>query len=420
MIVECIFVGTELLLGEILNTNAQFLSQRLAELSVDCYHQVTVGDNAGRLAAALQRALTRSDVVITTGGLGPTLDDLTKETVATVFGRDLVLHEPSWAQIEAYFRSRGREPGDSNRKQAFFPPDAHVLANAYGTAPGMILEEGGKAVVVLPGPPRELQPLFMEQVEPWLKARLGPGHPQFFTRVLHFAGIGEADLHTRLEDLFVHQTDVFLAPYAKLGEVHVRLSTKAASAADAAPHLDRAEQVIRSRIGSYIYGLDDATLAGVIGSLCRKRGWDIAVAESCTGGLLAKRLTDEPGSSDYFDRGVVTYSNGSKTDLLGVPAELLMTAGAVSEAAAGAMAEGVRQRAGTALGVGITGVAGPGGGSETKPVGTVFIAVASPAGTEVKRYLLRSDNRDTVRQLAAQEALRRIWVTLKEGVEEQP
>lgn len=421
MIVECIFVGTELLLGEILNTNAQYISQRLAELGVDCFHQATIGDNPGRLSAALQVALTRSDVVITTGGLGPTLDDLTKETVAEVFGRELVLHEPSWAAIESLFRSRGREPAASNRKQALFPPDAIVLANARGTAPGMIMEDGGKAVVVLPGPPRELQPMFEAGVVPWLQERLGPDHRQLYTRIVHFVGIGESDLFTQLEDLFSAADGiggVYLAPYAKLGEVHIRLSTKAASADEAAPLLDRAEAAIRQRLGRYVYGLDDETLEGVIGQALRDRGWRLAVAESCTGGLLAKRLTDIPGSSDYFASGVVTYSNASKAALLGVPETVLAEHGAVSDATAQAMAEGVRRLADTEIGVAITGIAGPGGGSAAKPVGTVHIAVASPAGTTVRGYLLRSDDRNTVRQLAAQEALRRLWTTLiREGTD---
>lgn len=417
MIVECIFVGTELLLGEILNTNAQYISQRLAELGVDCFHQVTIGDNPGRLSAALQTALSRSDVVITTGGLGPTLDDLTKETVAEVLGRELVLHEPSWQAIASFFRSRGREPAAANRKQALFPPDAIVLANARGTAPGMILEAGDKAVVVLPGPPRELQPMFETGVIPWLQARLGPDHRQLYTRIVHFVGIGESDLFTKLEDLFASAggiDGVYLAPYAKLGEVHVRLSTKAATAAEAKPLLDRAEAAIRARLGRYVYGLDDDSLEGVIGEQLRRRGWRLAVAESCTGGLLAKRLTDVPGSSDYFACGVVTYSNASKSALLNVPATVLAQHGAVSDETAEAMAKGVCALAGTEVGVGITGIAGPGGGSAAKPVGTVHIAVTSPAGTSVRGYLLRSDDRATVRQLAAQEALRRLWTTLRQ------
>lgn len=417
MIAECIFVGTELLLGEILNTNAQYVSARLAELGIDCYHQVTVGDNPGRLAAALNVALRRSDVVVTTGGLGPTLDDLTKETVATVLGRELELHEPSWEQIASYFRSRGREPAASNRKQAMFPPDAIVLPNARGTAPGMIVTEGDKAVIVLPGPPRELQPMFAAHVVPWLAEQLGPAHRQLYTRTLNLAGIGEADLFSRLEDLFTQQGDVYLAPYAKLSAVQIRLSTKASSADAAAAALDKTEADIRARVGQYVYGTDGDTLEGVIGTLCRQRGWRIAVAESCTGGLLAKRLTDVAGSSEYFTCGVVTYSNESKTALVGVSADVLAAHGAVSDETAAAMADGVRQLAGTELGVGITGIAGPGGGSADKPVGTVHIAVASPHGTSVRGYRFRADDRATVRVVAAQEALRRIWVTLQEGAD---
>lgn len=412
---ELVFVGTELLLGEILNSNAQYLSQRLAELGIDCYYQVTVGDNAERLAGVLRQALGRADVVITTGGLGPTMDDLTKETVAEVLGLPMQLHEPSLRHIEEVFARLGRPMAENNRKQAMNPAGGLVLENRHGTAPGVAIpipagaDPPRQAVIVLPGPPREMQPMFEQGAVPFLLRMLGEKATTLVARTLRFVGIGESDLETRIRDLIEAQSDPFIAPYAKLGEVHLRLSTKARTREEGLARIAPVEAAIRQRVGGFCYGVDDRPLEAVVGDRLAERGWTVAVAESCTGGLLAKRLTDVPGSSAYFLAGLVTYSNEAKRALLGVPEETLRAFGAVSDETALAMARGVRERTGCTVGVAITGIAGPGGATAEKPVGTVHIAVEGPKGSWVRRYQFPVRDRDNVRQRSAQEALNRLW-----------
>jgi nicotinamide-nucleotide amidase len=382
MIAELVFVGTELLLGEILNTNAQFLSQKLSALGIDCYYQTVVGDNADRLACVLRQALARADVVITSGGLGPTMDDLTRETTAAVCGLPLELQPGLLAGLEAFFARRtGRPMPENNRRQAMAPRGSQILHNDRGTAPGLIVPApGGKAVVLLPGPPNELRPMFEQQVIPYLTGRMG-GQPQVLvSRVLRFIDIGESALEDRLKDLIAAQSDPNIAPYAKLGEVHLRLSTKAASEAAGLAKIAPVEQAIRERVGGFIYGLDDTDLAAAVGHLLQERGLTVATAESCTGGLVAKRLTDASGSSAHFRAGIVAYSNEAKRTLLGVPGELLDRHGAVSEPVAEAMALGALARCQTDLAVAITGIAGPGGATPTKPVGMVCFGLAARRG----------------------------------------
>jgi nicotinamide-nucleotide amidase len=408
---ELLFVGTELLLGEILNTNAQYLSQQLAGLGIDLYYQSVVGDNWERIAGLMRQALSRSDIVITSGGLGPTEDDITREVTAEVTARPLALHEGVRADLEAFFARRNRSMPQNNLRQAMVPDGATVLPNDRGTAPGLIVPAGdGKAVILLPGPPNELIPLFERYVLPYLTERLGGQPLTLVTRTLHIVEIGESALMERLAPLVEAQTDPTIAPYAKLAEVHLRLATKAPTVAEGLARIAPVEQQIRALVGEYIYGVDGTTLEAAVGELLRERGLTLSLAESCTGGLIAKRITDVPGSSDYFGFGFTTYANEAKERLLGVPSALLAAHGAVSEPVAAAMAEGALRASGADLAVSVTGIAGPGGGTPTKPVGTVCFGLAAtgkaglPAGTWTQTVQLWGSRQD-VRERAAQRAL---------------
>ncbi|BDG60529.1 competence/damage-inducible protein A [Caldinitratiruptor microaerophilus] len=419
---ELVFVGTELLLGEILNTNAQYLSRRLAELGVDVYYQVTVGDNPERLEGALRQAIGRADVVLTSGGLGPTDDDLTREVAAALSGRPLREDPAVLAEIAAWFERAGRPMTANNRRQAMVPEGATVLPNPVGTAPGLIVpvgeprQPGGEppALVLMPGPPPELTRMFEDHVVPYLTRRMGGTPLRLFTRTLRFCGIGESALADAVQDILAAQTDPTIAPYAKPGEVHLRLATKAADAAIAEARFAPVVEAIRQRVGQHLFGTDETTLEQAVGDLLRQRGWTLALAESCTGGLVAKRITDVPGSSAYFLAGYVTYSNAAKMDVLGVPAETLAQHGAVSEATVRAMAEGARRRSGATVAVSVSGIAGPGGGTPEKPVGTVWIGLAYPGGVRARQFLFRG-SRDHIRQVTAQYALAYLWAHLREG-----
>lgn len=381
MIAELLFVGTELLLGEILNTNAQYLSERLALLGIDVYHQVTVGDNAERLAAVFRTALSRADVVIASGGLGPTMDDMTRDVAAEVTGRPLELDPALLAELQAFFTSRGRAMAPNNARQVMVPQGAKALRNDRGTAPGLIIPApGGKAIILLPGPPIELRPMFEQQVIPYLTGRMGGAPLSLVSRTLRFVDIGESDLEDRLKDLVQHQSDPSIAPYAKTMEVHLRLATKAATAEEGLARIAPVEAEIRGRLGQHVYGVDGATLEAAVVGLLTEKGATVALAESCTGGLLAKRITDVPGSSAVFGAGFVTYSNEAKVRFLGVAPALLEVHGAVSEEAVRAMAEGALAQSGATLAVAISGIAGPDGGTAEKPMGTVWLALTARDG----------------------------------------
>ena len=414
-IVETVAVGTELLLGQIANTNAQELARVLAEHGALHYHQVVVGDNRGRLVAALRQALDRADMVVTIGGLGPTLDDLTKEAVAEVFGRRLVLDEPSWERIVRRLGARGRTPTPNNRRQAELPEGAVAIPNEHGTAPGVLLEAewvptGGGApvprvVVCLPGPPQEFVPMargfLADYLERWVP---GPeGRIVLRSRSLRVAGIGESEVEHRLRDLVTHENPT-VATYAQPGEVEVRLTARAGAPQEAEALLAPLEAEVRRRLDPWVYGEGADTLGGAVVRAFAERGLTLAVAESCTGGLLSERLTATPGASRAFVLGVVAYANEAKERALGVPAEALARWGAVSEPVARAMAEGVRRLGGASVGVGITGVAGPDGGTPAKPVGTVFVALAAAEGTWCRALSLTGD-RAAIRRRASQEAL---------------
>lgn len=405
---EIISVGTELLLGQITNTNAQHLAQRLAALGIDVYFQTSVGDNHQRLAAVFRRAKGGADLVVTSGGLGPTLDDLTKETLAGVLGLEMVEYPEVTADIEEFFRRRGYRMAESNRRQAFLPRGSTPLRNGVGTAPGVWLEHGGTLYVLLPGPPWELVPMFEEQVVPRLVEVLGPRREIIHSRMLKFCGIGESAVEERVMDIIRGQSNPTVAPLTGLGEVYLRLTAKAPDEATAAQMIAGVENEIRRRLGRYLFGVDDVSLEEAVGARLKERGLTLATAESCTGGILSSRLTDIPGSSAYFVAGVVAYANEAKTGLLNVLGETLGSFGAVSAETAAAMAENVRRAAGSDLGLAITGIAGPGGATADKPVGLVHFALAGSGEVRTDRQEFWG-RRGEVRARAAQHALVLLW-----------
>lgn len=399
---EILSIGTELLLGQIIDTNAAYLAQRLAELGIGLYFKDTVGDNMERLVGTLRLAMGRADLIICTGGIGPTEDDITTEAVATTFTEPLERQEEAVRAITAFFTERGRPMTEKQLKQASFPRGATLIPNPVGTAPGFILEKDGVTIVVLPGPPQEMAPMWEATVAPYLRAR---SEGVIFSRTLRFCGIGEAALETELQDIMQAQTNPTVAPYAKLGEVHIRLTARAESVAEGEALIAPVEARIRERAGRYLFGVDDETLEMVVGRLLSAGGLTLAVAESCTGGLLGGRLTNVPGSSTYFLGGVIAYHNDLKESLLSVPAATLAAHGAVSEETARAMAEGIMYATGASFGLSITGVAGPDGGTAEKPVGLVYVGLARKGDTgRAFRYHLWGD-RSTIRARAVQEAL---------------
>lgn len=372
---EIVVVGTELLLGEILDSNSKYLAGILNECGIDLYYISTVGDNRQRLSSVLTTALDRADLVITTGGLGPTMDDVTKEVVADIFGEELILHEESLAKIEQFFAKRHRVMSQNNTKQAMVPESAVVVPNPTGTAPGIILSKEGKTVICLPGVPMELKVMMNETVVPHLK-KMSTSELTIRSRVLRTHSIGESALEEKLEELMEKQTNPTIALLAKSGEVHLRLTAKG-EPDKVDGMLDRAEEAIRLRIGEFVYGYGEEGLEYMVGRLLKERNLTLGVAESCTGGFISGRITDVPGSSAYFDCGLVTYSNESKIKLLGVPEDVLSTYGAVSREVAIAMAEGFRKIYGVDIALSATGLAGPDGGSKEKPVGLVYIGLAA-------------------------------------------
>ncbi len=377
---EIVSVGTELLLGDVVNTDAAIVARALTTIGVSMLHACTVGDNPQRLERTLSACLERCDLVITTGGLGPTEDDLTKETIARVAGKPLVEDKASLERIRAYFQ--GRRCGENQYKQALLPQGCHVLPNDVGTAPGCVCTTAaGKRIAMLPGPPSELEPMLERYLIPYLR---GDDDTVIYSRSVHVFGKGEGAVAQELGEL-VNGANPTVATYAKDGEMYVRVTAKADSQAAAQALCQPVVDKICAIVGDCAYTAEYGSLEETVLRLLQGQGKTIATAESCTGGLVAKRITDLPGSSEVFEMGAVTYSNRIKTMLLGVPEELLAKYGAVSEQVARAMAEGVRRAAGSDLGVGITGVAGPGGGSAEKPVGLVYVGLADGARTWVKR-----------------------------------
>jgi nicotinamide-nucleotide amidase len=411
---EVICVGTELLLGDILNSNSQYLATELAALGVPHFYQTVVGDNIDRVHQAIEIAANRSSILIFTGGLGPTPDDLTTEAIASYFNTPLVEHPNVIADIQDKFAQSGRKMTPSNRKQALQPAGAEVLPNPSGTAPGMIWQpRTGLTIFTFPGVPKEMHRMWRDTAVPFLKTQ-GYGQNPIYSRSLRFFGIPEAALAEQVNHLFA-STNPTVAPYAGKGEVRLRISARAANAADANELIEPIAQEIKQIARVHYYGTDEDTLASVVGALLKTTGQTLAVAESCTGGGLGQMLTDIPGSSEYFMGGVISYANRVKVELLGVNADDLAAEGAVSEDVARQMAVGIKSKLGTDWGVSITGVAGPSGGTETKPVGLVYIGIASPDGSvEGIKYQLGSQReRELIRQMSAAQALNLLRQRLK-------
>ena len=385
---ELLSVGTELLLGNILNTDARDLSRELAAMGINVYYHTVVGDNPGRLRAAVELARIRADVIITTGGLGPTCDDLTKQVLAGAFGRKLVFHPECADAIRAYFAKSGRTMTDNNLQQAYLPEGCTILDNPWGTAPGCAFQSGNTYVVMLPGPPRECIPMFREKAAPWL-ARLSEGVIR--SRTLRIFGLGESQVEDQLRDRMNELQNPTLAPYAKEGEVELRITARADSDAQAAALIAPVEEEVRALLGELVYGGDVTSLEQVVLDGLREKGLTLGTAESCTGGLIAKRITDLAGASAVFRGGVVSYTNEVKANVLGVPRDLLDRQGAVCADVARAMAEGARSALGCDLAVSATGVAGPDRDERDNPVGLVYVALAAPDGCWVRRLNLAGD-----------------------------
>ena len=388
MTAEIVCVGTELLMGQVLNTDAKFIASRLADLGVNLYYQITVGDNPERLRTTLETALSRADIVITSGGLGPTGDDLTKETAAGLLGLTLEYDPASVKMLEDRFRASGREMTPNNLKQAMFPKESIILPNPNGTAPGCIMEKNGKAIILLPGPPRELFPMFTDSVMPYLEER---SQVKLHSRVLRIFGMGESKLEYTLRDMIEAQTNPTIAPYALLGEVTLRITARCANDEEGERMVQPIIEEIKRRIGDVIYSCEDEPLEKVCANGLIAAGKTLAVAESCTGGLIVSTLVGVPGSSAWLLEGAVTYSDAAKKHRLCVSEETLAAYGAVSAETAREMAEGMRCGSGADYALATTGIAGPDGGTAEKPVGLVYVALASENGTEVKELHLTGD-----------------------------
>ena len=418
MSAEILCIGTELLLGNITNGNARWLAEQLAALGIPHQRQTVVGDNHTRLMAAVREAAGRCQVLITTGGLGPTPDDLTTEAIAAAFDTPLVEHPDIWSDIQARMSARGRVCSPSNRQQAFLPEGAQVLPNPTGTAPGMIWTppagagiQQGFTVLTFPGVPSEMEAMWHATAAPWLRAA-GLAEGVFASRLLRFWGVAESTLADQVADLLEGENPT-VAPYAGAGEVKLRLTARAASTAEAQALLGPLEAEIRARTGAACFGVDDDSLASVVLEQLRRRGETLAVAESCTGGGLGAALAAVPGASDVFLGGVIAYANAVKQGLLGVPAALLESHGAVSDPVAMAMAEGARRATGATWAIAVTGIAGPAGGSAEKPVGLVHIAVAGPDGCRSEGVRFGSSrSRVWIQRLTAGEALNRLRLKL--------
>lgn len=389
---EIITIGDEILYGSIVDTNAAHMGQRLTELGIQPVWSTTVGDDRESIRHALELAVYRADVVLVTGGLGPTHDDITKDVIAEVTGRRLVFHEDLMADIEAMFTRRGIPMPESNRVQAFLPEEAVVLANPIGTAPGFMVAHARASVFVMPGVPREMIRMLAEQVTPILQKRAG--RQVILHRMIRTSGIGESTLSEHIRDVIHSAGEVKVASLPQSTGVNLRLTAHAATREEARQKITALETRIVERVGRYIYGTDEDTMEQVVGRLLTERSATIAVAESCTGGLMADRLTDVPGSSAYFDRGIVAYSNAAKIRHLEVPEETIKNHGAVSAETAAAMAEGVRRISGATYGLSTTGVAGPSGGTPEKPVGLVYIGFSHPAGVITRELRLGADRRN--------------------------
>lgn len=398
---EIIAVGTELLMGEILNSNSRDIARELYNLGIDVYHQSVVGDNLNRVSKELETAFERADLVITTGGLGPTRDDLTKEAAAHFLKRDMILDEESIKHLEDFFGSRGLPLNEGNKRQAYFPEGAKIIPNENGTAPACIIEFDEKVLVILPGPPREVIPLMEKYIIPYLEKRTGK---VFISDIINISGIGEGHMEEKIMDIIEAQENPTVAPYAKEHGLTLRVTASASTEQEARLLLEPVVKKICDRLGMDVYAIGDTTLEAVVASLLIEQNLSISVAESCSGGLLAGRLINYPGISKVFKEGFITYSNESKINTLGVDYKILSKYGAVSEEVAKQMAKGAADRAKSDVALSITGIAGPDGGTDEKPVGLVYIGLYLLG--EVKVMKMDSwGSRDNVRRRAVSQAL---------------
>lgn len=400
---EILSIGTELLLGHIVNTNASFLSERLAGLGIDVYYQATVGDNPLRLTKAVKEALKRSDIVIATGGLGPTVDDVTIETLAKFAGKKLVLNKVVLGDLKAYFRMKHVPFPEETTRQAYIPKGIKWIRNMVGTAPGLIFEINGKVIIILPGPPREMEPMFDKDIAPYLKRRFRLSS-SLLSRTVKITGLAESQINRIVMDLLEMEPPTTVGIYAKLGQVELKIMSKYADERRARREIKRIEAIIHSRLGPFIFGYDDETLESTVGKLLRSKEKTISIAESCTGGLISHRLTNVSGSSAYFIAGLIAYSNRIKSDVLKVSRESLNRFGAVSPQVAEQMADGMRKLAGTDTSLAVTGIAGPSGGTKSKPVGLVYAAFSSKSKTIVREDRFKG-SREEIKHQASQAAL---------------
>lgn len=401
---ELISVGTEILLGDILNTDAQFLSIELAKLGISVIHQSTVGDNRERLLAQLKEAADRSDIIILSGGLGPTPDDLTKEVCCEFFGKKMFLHEPTVEKIKTYFSTKGMKMAQNNLKQAMLPKDCVIFPNDNGTAPGMAIEKDGVHILVLPGPPRELKPMFRNCAVPYLM--------QFSDRIIvshniRTFGIGESLMAERVNDLFDAENPT-VAPYAKDGEALLRVTAMARTKEEAENLCKPVINEIKNRLDSFVYGVDYTCIEEAVIEKLKEKHMKVATAESCTGGLIAKRITDVPGASEVFDCGIISYANEIKHRVLGVSEDDLNKYGAVSEPVARQMAQGALKVSGADIAVSVTGIAGPDSDSTNKPVGLVYIGLADRDNVWVRELRTSRKDRSYNRYVSASNALNMI------------
>ena len=398
---EIITVGTEILLGDILNTNCRYLSRELAAMGIEMYYQITVGDNEERLLKTLKESLNRSDIVICTGGLGPTEDDITKEVCAKYFGYELELHKPSLDAMIERFKHMNRVPTKNNEKQAYFPKEAYILKNDNGTAPGCIMEKEGKMIVVLPGPPREMEPMFENYVKPYLSKLTDD---VIESEVLRIIGVGESKVENDILDIIDSQTNPTIATYAKGYECTLRITAKAKSVEEAKELIKPMSDEMKRRFGQSLYATGETSIEEVVSKMLVENNLKIAVAESCTGGMVSASLINYPGISSVFMEGCVTYSNEAKMKSLGVKKETLDVYGAVSDNCAKEMASGVAARYNTNIGIATTGIAGPDGGTDEKPVGLVYFGIYINGKVISKKYVFNGD-RQGVRERATRTIL---------------
>lgn len=406
---EIISIGTELLMGEVLNTNAFYIARSLAELGINHHHQVVVGDNPQRLYKQVLESKKRSDILIFTGGLGPTYDDLTKEVVAKAFGRKLHHHPEISQKIKDYFAYKNEIMPENNERQAMIPEGAIIFHNENGTAPGIAIEEGKKTAILLPGPPHEMEAMFQKNVFPFLSQK---SNCKIISKHLYLYGIGESKVEEMLEDKMKNYENPSIAPYAQNGNLMIRITSRAKSEEEALEMIEPVLSEIQELFKQYVFSVDIASIEESLVKSLKENNMKIACAESCTGGMIAKRITDISGSSDVFDLGVVTYGNNMKEKLLSVNQDTLIKKGAVSKEVAKEMALGALRLSGADIAVSTTGIAGPGGGSKEKPVGLVYIALAHKEGVHVEKHFFgrgRKQEREQIRMHASSTALKMAW-----------